>query len=191
LFWGLGIGPIVQSVYARAWRIEVGSAADQWMYAVWFFLVSGALALVAVCAEQLHSAGLILLVLVWVVGSILFWLWTPRFFLHRRIGLRQLLPGAILATGVLGGALVTAPLWISSTLNAQGRAFGSFGIALAVLAYAFIIFTMSLVCAVFSPVWIDWRQTEKNRKDTDSRSEARDLPSSAQPAERNVASQSD
>ena len=72
LIWGLGIGPIVQSVYARAWRIEeVGSAADQWLFAVWFFVVSGALAFVAACAEQLRSAGLLLLVLVWVVGSML------------------------------------------------------------------------------------------------------------------------
>jgi membrane protein len=178
LIWGLGIGQIVQSVYARAWRIEVGSAADQWMFAVWFFVVSGALALVAVCAEQLRSAGLLLLLLVWVVGSTLFWLWTPRFLLHKRIGLRPLLPGALLATGVLGGALATSPLWISSTLNAQGRAFGSFGIALAVLAYAFIMVTISLVCAVFSPVWIEWRQAEKQRQD--ARSGAGDLPSSAQ-----------
>ena len=178
LFWGIGIGQIVQNVYARAWRIEVGAAAaDQLLFTVWFFVVSGALALVAVCAEQLRSAGLILLLLVWVVGSILFWLWTPRFLLHKRIGLRPLLPGALLATGVLGGALATSPLWISSTLNAQGRAFGSFGIALAVLAYAFIMITMSLVCAVFSPVWIDWRQSEKQRQDAGSG--ARELPSSA------------
>jgi membrane protein len=189
LIWGLGIGQIVQNVYARAWRIEVGSAADQWMFAVWFFVVSGALALVAVCAEQLRSAGLLLLVLIWVFGSTLFWLWTPRFLLHRRIGLRSLLPGALLATGVLGGALATSPFWISSTLNAQGRAFGSFGIALGVLAYAFIVITIALVCAVFSPVWIERRQAESLPHDAGSR--ARDLPSSVQPAGRNVASRSE
>lgn len=161
LIWGLGIAPIMQSVYARAWRIEAaGSAADQWRFAVWFFVASGALALVAVCAERLRSAGLILFALVWFLGSSLFWLWTPRFLLRGRIGLRQLLPGALLATGVLGGALATSPFWISSTLNAQGRAFGSFGIALAVLAYAFIMITMALVCVVFSPVWIERRQGE-------------------------------
>jgi hypothetical protein len=36
---------------------------------------------------------------------------------------------------------------------------------------------MSLVCAVFSPVWIDWRQSEKQRHDAGSG--ARELPSSA------------
>jgi hypothetical protein len=49
--------------------------------------------------------------------------------------------------------LATSPLWIASTLSAQGRA--SFAIALAVIAHAFSVITMSLVCAVFSPVWIE------------------------------------
>jgi membrane protein len=168
LIWGLGIGPIVQSVYARAWGIgiEASSAVDQWLFTVWFFVVTGLIVLVAVCADQLRGSGLLLLVLVWLVGSTLFWLWTPRFLLRGRIGLRPLLPGALLSTGVIGGAMLTAPLWISSTLNAQGRAFGSFGIALAILAYAFIMITMSLVCVVFSPVWGEWRRAEKQRHET-------------------------
>ena len=161
LLGGLGIGQIVQTLYARAWRIEVGSAADQGRFAIWFFVVSGLFALLAVSAAELRAAGWIVVVVVWLFGSTLFWLWTPRFLLHRAIGLRALLPGALLATGVLGGALLTAPLWIASTLDAQGRAFGSFGIALAVLAYAFIMVTMAFVCAVFSPVWADRRQAEQ------------------------------
>jgi uncharacterized BrkB/YihY/UPF0761 family membrane protein len=163
LVWGIGIGQIVQGVYARAWRIEAGAASDQWLFAVWFFVMSGLVVIVAVCADQLRSAGLIALVPVWLVGSTLFWLWTPRFLLRGRLALRAVLPGALLATGVIGGALATAPLWITATLNAQGRAFGSFGIALAILAYAFIVITIALVCAVFSPVWAEWRQEEQRR----------------------------
>jgi uncharacterized membrane protein len=163
LFWGMGIGQIVQNLYARAWRIEVSSAAaDQWLFAIWFFVLSGLLALVGASADRLHAAGLILLVPIWIVGSTLFWLWTPRFLLRGRLGLRAVLPDALLSTGVIGEAFATAPLWIGPTLNAQGRAFGSFGIALAVLACAFIMITMSLVCAVFAPVWADWRQARES-----------------------------
>lgn len=164
LIWGLGIGQIVQNLYARAWRVDVGSAADQGLFAIWFFVVSGLFALVAVSVTELRSAGLLVVMPVWFVGSMLFWLWTPRFLLHRQVGLRALLPGALLATGVIGGAVATSPLWIASTLNAQGRAFGSFGVALGVLAYAFIMVTMAFVCAVFSPVWAEWRQAEKKRR---------------------------
>jgi hypothetical protein len=160
LLWGLGIGQIVQAVYARAWRIEGGSAVDQWMFAVWFFVMSGLLAVIAVAAGELRSAGLIVLIPIWLVGSTLFWLWTPRFLLRGRIGLRALLPGALLATVAIGGTSATAPFWMTSTLNAQGRAFGSFGIAVGVLAYAFILITIALVCIVFSPVWAEWRRQE-------------------------------
>jgi hypothetical protein len=31
------------------------------------------------------------------------------------------------------------------------------------LAYAFILVTIALVCAVFSPVWADWREAERLR----------------------------
>jgi hypothetical protein len=99
------------------------------------------------------------------------------------------LPGALLSTGVIGGALAPAPLWIGPTLNAQGRAFGSFGIALAIFAYAFIMITMSLVCVVFSPVWADWRRAEKERRDNGPA--AGGLAASDQRSGRNVVSRSE
>ena len=46
-------------------------------------------------------------------------------------------------------------------MNANGKTFGAFGVVLTVLGYAFTLITMSLVCAVFSPVWASWRQTER------------------------------
>jgi uncharacterized BrkB/YihY/UPF0761 family membrane protein len=92
-----------------------------------------------------------------------FWLWVPRFLLHRKIGLRALLPGALLASVVLGGAAATSPLYLGDSLNASGRAFGSFGVVMTVVASVFIMITMSLVCAVFSPVWASWRESERQR----------------------------
>lgn len=46
-------------------------------------------------------------------------------------------------------------------MNANGTAFGSFGIVITMIGWLFIMLTMSLVCAVFSPVWANWRQTER------------------------------
>ena len=93
-----------------------------------------------------------------------FWLWTPRFLLHRKISRRSLLPGALLATFVVGGAVATAPLWIGPTLNQNAKAFGSFGVMLGLFAYLLILITISMVCAVFSPVWAEWRKAEQERK---------------------------
>ena len=164
LLWGIGIGQLYQDVYARAWQVKVGSAADQGLYAVFFFVFAGALALVIVAQSELGDTGRwAVLVPAWLLGSLAFWLGVPHLLLHRRVGMRALLPGALLATLVLGGTAATSPLFLPATLTANGKAFGSFGIVLTVIGYLFVMITLSLVCAVFSPVWFEWREAERSR----------------------------
>ena len=55
---------------------------------------------------------IVLIPAAWVAGSTIFWLWTPRFLLLRKIAVRSLLPGALLASFVLGGTIATSPLRI-------------------------------------------------------------------------------
>jgi uncharacterized BrkB/YihY/UPF0761 family membrane protein len=86
LIWGIGIGQIYQDVYARAWTVEVRSLSDQVRFTTWFFVFGGACALPMLVAEQLRSAGWLVLVPVWILGSV-FWVWTPRFLLHGLVGL--------------------------------------------------------------------------------------------------------
>ncbi len=163
LIWGISIGQLYQDVYARAWRIRVGSAADQLRYTIWFFLVSGIFAVMFGSASELRASGWLVALPIWIGGSIVFWLWTPRYLLHREISLRSLLPGALLATFVLSGTIVTSPLWIGPTINQNAQAFGAFGAVIALFAYILIGTTLSMVCAVFAPVWAEWRQGEKDR----------------------------
>jgi hypothetical protein len=161
LLWGIGIGQIYQDVYARAWGVEVGSIADQGLFAVFFFLLAGSIAFAVVSAAKFRSAGLLALVPAWLVASTAFWLLVPSALLHRKVGLRALLPGALLASLVLGGTIATSPLFVAPALNQNGKAFGSFGVVLTTIGYAFVLFTMTLVCAVFSPVWRSWRESER------------------------------
>jgi hypothetical protein len=163
LFWGIGIGQIYQDVYARAWKIRVGSLKDQGLFTAFFFLFAGAIALSLVSAARLRSAGWIVLVPVWAIASTAFWLLVPSMLLHRKIGLRALLPGALLAALVLGGTVAFSPFFLGSALNANGKAFGAFGVVVTMIAYLFILITLSLVCGVFSPVWARWRDGERER----------------------------
>ena len=165
LLWGIGIGQIYQDVYARAWGIKIGSAADQGLYVLFFFLLSGTIAVAVVASARLRDAGVLVLVPVWLIVSTGFWLLVPSMLLHRKIGLRALLPGALLASIVIGGTIATSPLFVAAPLNQNGKAFGSFGVVLTVVGYAFIMITMSLICAVFAPVWIGWRKSEKQLHD--------------------------
>jgi hypothetical protein len=165
LVWGLAVPQQYRDLYARAWRVDVGSAADQVLFAIWFFVLSGALALLAVAASSLRAEGWFVLLPAWIVGSLIFWLWTPRFLLHRQVPLRSLLPGALLATFVIAGTIGTSPLWIGPTLNQNGKTFGSFGVVVSLFAYVLIVVTISMVCAVFGPVWVEWRESEAARKE--------------------------
>ena len=164
LLWGLSIGQKYQEVYARAWQVRGGTASDQWRFAVWFFVTSGAIALMTVVASELRAAGWLATLPAWVAGSMAFWLWTPRFLLHGEVAIRALLPGALLATFVVGGTVATSPLWIGPTLNQNATAFGAFGVVIGLLAYVLIGVTISMVCAVFGPVWGEWRRSENARR---------------------------
>ena len=164
LVWGLSVGQLYRDLYARAWRVDAGTAADQVLFTIWFFVFSGVIALIAVAASALRAEGWFVLLPVWIAGSLIFWLWTPRFLLHRKISLRSLLPGALLATFVVAGTIATSPLWIGPVLNQDAKAFGSFGVVLALVAYILIVVTITMVCAVFAPVWAEWRQGEAERK---------------------------
>jgi len=142
LLWGLSVGQRYQDLLARAWGIRVGGATDQGLFTIWFFVASGLVALMLASASELQADGWLVVLPVWISGSMIFWLWTPRFLLHRRITIRSLLPGALLATFVVGG---------------------SFGVVLALLAYILTVVTISMACAVFAPVWAEWRQAENER----------------------------
>src|SRR5436853_1162894 len=75
LLWGIGIGQLYQDVYARAWDVKVGSAADQLLYAIFFFVFAAALTLVLVAQSELGDTGRwAVLVPVWLLGSLAFWL---------------------------------------------------------------------------------------------------------------------
>jgi uncharacterized BrkB/YihY/UPF0761 family membrane protein len=161
LIWGIGIGQIYQDVYARAWRIEVRKRSDQVRFTIWFFALSGLLGLFVVFAEAVERAGTAVAVPVWLVVSTAFWLWTPRYLLRGKIGLRALRPGALLASLVIGGAIATSPYFLGPTLTLDGKHFGPFGVVIALLAWGFILATLSMVCAVFSPVWAEWRAGEE------------------------------
>jgi hypothetical protein len=164
LIWGIGIGQIYQDVYARAWGVKVRSIADQGRFAIFFFVLAGAVSLAVLSAARLHTAGWLVLLPVWFVAATIFWLWVPMFLLHRQVALRALLPGALMGAFVIGGTIATSPWWLGPTVNANAKAFGSFGVVLTMTTYVFILVTISLVCAVFSPVWVEWRRAQREAR---------------------------
>jgi uncharacterized BrkB/YihY/UPF0761 family membrane protein len=164
LFWGIGIGQLYRDVYMRAWGVETAQASDQALFTIWYFVTCGLLGCMFVATSETASSDRALFIPVWLGASILYWLWTPRFLLHGKVPIRKLVPGALLGTFVLGGTIGTSPLWLGPTLNQNAEAFGSFGVVISIIAFVLIAITISMACAVFAPVWEEFRQAEKERK---------------------------
>jgi nitrogen fixation-related uncharacterized protein len=163
LLWGIGIGQLYRDLYMRAWRVETAQASDQALFTIWYFVTCGLLGSIFIVTTETKSSSRALFIPIWLAASVLYWLWTPRFLLHRRVPTRKLLPGAILGAFVLGGTIATSPLWIGPTLNQNATAFGSFGVLLAMFGFVLIAITISMACAVFAPVWEEFRQLEAER----------------------------
>jgi hypothetical protein len=69
LLWGLSIGQQYQDLYARGWRIHVGTTADQAIFTIWFFVASALVALMTVLASELRSNGWLVALPAWIAGS--------------------------------------------------------------------------------------------------------------------------
>jgi membrane protein len=164
LFWGIGIGQLYRDVYMRAWRVDTAQASDQALFTIWYFVTCGLLGGMFVATTETAASDRALFIPLWLAAATVFWIWTPRFLLHGKVPTRKLLPGALLGAFVLGGTIGTAPLWMGPTLNQNAKAFGSFGVVLAIIAFVLIAITISMACAVFAPVWEEFRQAEKERK---------------------------
>jgi hypothetical protein len=157
--WGMGIGQLYRDLYERAWRVETAQSNDQVLFIIWYFVACGLLGLMFL-ATSFASSHRVLFIPLWLCLSMVFWLWTPRFLLHKKVSMRRLLPGAVVGAVVLGGTIGTVPLWMGPTLNQNAQAFGPFGVVLALIGLVLTVITMSLVCAVFAPVWEEFRAKE-------------------------------
>jgi uncharacterized BrkB/YihY/UPF0761 family membrane protein len=157
LVFGLGLGKIVQDVYARAWRIRVGSPADRWRFAIWFVVSAALLGLQVAEESVVSSLGWVLVSPIGFAVLVAFWLWTPWFLLHRRVRLALLLPGALLAAVTYMGAATVSEFLLGYWVTDNGRFFGSFGVVLALLAWGQVVAGIWLTCGIFSPVYAEWR----------------------------------
>jgi membrane protein len=157
LIFGLGLGKIVQDVYARAWRIRVGSPADRWRFALWFIVSTALLGLQVTEESVVSSLGWVLVSPIGFAVLVAFWLWTPWFLLHGQIKLAQLLPGALLVAATYMGAAAVSEFLVGYWVTDNVRLFGSFGIVLALLAWGQVVAGIWLTCGIFSPVYEEWR----------------------------------
>jgi membrane protein len=147
LFFGLGLGRVLQLVHMRAWRVSVPSrATDQGLYAAVLLGLYGLIVLLLFQLSELKGApswvGKVLS-LGWAGLLVLFFTWVPSLLLHRQVSRRDLLPGAVLTAVGLVVITIVSRYVIEPWVNLYAKDYGGLGVVLAIYFwiafYSFVI----------------------------------------------------
>lgn len=152
LFFGLGFGRVLQLVHMRAWRVSVPSrATDQGLYAAVLLALYGLIVLLLFQLSELKGApswaGKVLAI-GWAGLLVVFFTWVPSLLLHRQVGRRDLLPGAVLTSVGLVVITIVSRYVIEPWVNLYARDYGGLGVVLAV--YFWIAFYSFVIVAAAS-----------------------------------------
>jgi uncharacterized BrkB/YihY/UPF0761 family membrane protein len=162
LFFGLGLGRVLQLVYVRAWGLPAPNRqADTVRYALVLLGLYGLILLLLVQLNELGgnpSWANLAIAPGWVVLLALFFLWAARLLTHDRISRRDLLPAAVLTgVGVVALMLISSivmELW----LNFYARDYGGFGVVMAIFFWIAISAAIVVWAAAMSPALAERRR---------------------------------
>jgi membrane protein len=152
---GLGFGRVLQLAHSRVWGLSLTrSVADQGRYLA-VLLALMALACAGVLQVQYvrgAPSGLgPALDAAWLAVLTAYFVWAPRLLLHRRVGARDLLPGAVITVAGLAALHVGATYVLRRWLVSYSDTYGGLGIAMAILFWFIAAGTVMMFAAALSP----------------------------------------
>jgi membrane protein len=163
---GLGFGRVLQLAHARSWGIEAkrGMVTDQLRYAVALFALIGLVALfllqTKVLAGRPSWIGWAVTPL-WVAAFLVYFVWLPRLLLHKRVSVRDVVPGALLTVAGLGFMRLLSSFLLTRWLVWYSKYYGGFGVAMALFFWLMIAATILVVSAALSPAVAARRSTRE------------------------------
>jgi membrane protein len=168
---GLGLGRVLQLVHARSWGLDLRKSAirDQSLYfAVLVVLLAMTVLFLYQTKELRGEPAWIgwLLDIAWLGVLTGFFVWAPWELLHRRVAVRDIVPGAVFTILCFIGLRIISSLLLTRWLNWYSHTYSALGIVMAIVFW-FIIFTTVLVlAAALSPALAERRDLLRDRLDS-------------------------
>jgi membrane protein len=170
VIFGLGIGRVLQLAHSRSWGIDLSAnwLTDQMRYVAALLVLLGLLALYVLQTRVLRGQPSWIewaLLPLWAVAVLGYFVWMPRELLHRRVSLRDVLPGAIFTTLALVGMRAISSLVFAHWLAWYSKYYGGLGIVMALFFWLMIASTILIVAAALSPALAERRDLLEARLD--------------------------
>ena len=180
---GLGFGRVLQLVYARSWGIKAskGMIIDQLRYLTCLLVLIAMFFVYLVQSKVLDGQPSWIgwsTSPIWLALLVAYFVWLPRLLLHKRVSVRDVLPGALLTVVALCAMRLISSFLLSNWLVWYSKYFGGFGVVMALYFWLLIAATILVVSAALSPAMAERRDlleaaTEISHNVTESHSSTR------------------
>jgi membrane protein len=153
---GFDLTNALQITYDRAWQVASRTGIGSGLRGLlWLTLAAGyqlVLTVVgAIAGDSPWSEAFAVVLALFPIG-VFFWLLTPALLLNRKLGWRDLLPGAVVCTIGQIGLQETGSIFLPSTISQYYNLFGQFGVAIALLFWVWLSAMLWVAAAVLNAV---------------------------------------
>jgi membrane protein len=161
LFFGLNFGRVLQLVHVRAWRLSLpAKGLDEVRYAAVLIGLYGLILLLLVQANQLANGpswSRLAVAPGWVALLVAYFVWAPRLLTRGLLGVRQLLPGALLTALGLVLLMVVSSFVMELWVDFYARDYGGFGVVMAIAFWLGFSSAVIVGAAALGPVLAERR----------------------------------